>query len=325
MNPRSILIASCAAVALASAGLGQSLAERIAHVQQKRMDAERNNTSKASMLGALLYTDISVDFKDTSARDAINYIKTQLGIDIVGRFNDDKVGTGIDPSTEINLKVEDKPALDVLEMVLEQCADVEPCTWQLRKGYVEVGTKERLGAEAAREIRYYPIRDLLFDVPKFTNAPEFDLDAAINQGNNGGSGGGGGGGGFGGGGGGGSGGNGGSGGGGLIQQNNDEVDRVPESEKVDEIIDLITESVEPEAWIDNGGDAASIRYWQGVLIVRAPDYIHRQIGGYPFAPKPTRAVAGGPRYVGLTTSIDFAKNQGFRQTDAGEFGGAAGN
>jgi hypothetical protein len=36
----------------------------------------------------------------------------------------------------------------------------------------------------------------------------------------------------------------------------------------------------------NGGEWASIRYHQGTLIVRAPDFVHRQIGGYPFALRP---------------------------------------
>ena len=38
--------------------------------------------------------------------------------------------------------------------------------------------------------------------------------------------------------------------------------------------------IEPEAWEDNGGHRAVMSYFEGALVVRAPDYIHRQIGGY---------------------------------------------
>ena len=58
------------------------------------------------------------------------------------------------------------------------------------------------------------------------------------------------------------------------------------------------ETIEPDAWQVNGGDAASIRYYQGTLIVRAPDYIQRQLGGYPFVVRPmssSMSSGNGPR------------------------------
>ena len=58
--------------------------------------------------------------------------------------------------------------------------------------------------------------------------------------------------------------------------------------------DIILETIEPDSWLDNGGDSASIRYYEGVLIIRAPDFIQRQIGGYPFAPN-RRASSSRPR------------------------------
>ncbi len=291
-----------------SPAYGQSLSERINYVMQRRAQAQARNTSKAHMLSVLLYTDITVQFDETQARDAINYLQTVLGINIIGRYSDDKIGFGIDPETPITLDVIDKPALTVLELVLDQCAEFdEPCTWQLRNGFVEVGTKDRLSAPSAREIRYYPIRDLLFVPPRFNNAPRLDLDSALNQGGGrggGGRGGGGGGGGFGGGGGGGGGGRGG-GGGSIFGDPGEEEDRPTEEERAQEILDPITETVDPDAWDVNGGEQATIRYFQGTLIIRAPDFIHRQIGGYPFALRPvSKSVAQlDRRYVTFTGSM----------------------
>ncbi|MDY7109370.1 MAG: hypothetical protein SYC29_12110 [Planctomycetota bacterium] len=299
----TIIAAGC--LLAGSTAFGQSLSDRINHVMKQRAAAQRNNESKGRMLGVLLYTDLTVRFEDTPAREALNYLKTLLGVNIVGRYNDEGISGGIDPDTPINLDVENKPALTVLEMVLDQCAvDFEECTWQLREGYVEVGTKERLGTRRAQEVRYYPIRDLLFEPPMFDNAPELDLDSALNQGGGQGGGGGGGGGGFGGGGGGGSGGGGGGGygggGGSIFGDPGAEPPRITEEEKVDQIINLIYEIVEPDGWAANGGEWGSIRYYQGTLIIRAPDFMHRQIGGYPFPIRPSgssRPTAGGIRYV----------------------------
>ena len=328
---------------LTSGASAQGLAERLRGVAEQRQAAAARDSSKATHLGALLYTDISVDFDETPARDAFDYIKSLLGVDIVVRYNDDRTGIGIDPETQITLKVSNKPALTVIELMLEQCGDFEPCTWQLRKGYIEIGTKERLSVPTAQELRMYPIRDLLFEIPYFDNAPQFDLNSAINQGGGmGGGGQGGGGGGFGGGGGGfgggggggfggggggsGGGGSGGGGGGGIFGEPGDDPERLSEDEKVEQIIDIILEIVEPDAWIENGGDAASIRYYQGVLIVRAPDYIQRQIGGYPFSAKRMRSTTRRvgtveSRYVTFTAPISIVQNVDFgRQTVTGAAG-----
>ncbi len=334
MKRITLVLAGCGLL-ITTPAFGQNLSERMDYVMQKRAQAEARNTSKAHMLSVLLYTDLPVQFDETPARDAFKYLETYLGINIVGRYSDDRTGEGIDPDAPITLDTTDQPALTVLEMILDQCADLDPTTWQLRNGFVEVGTKARLGAPGAREIRYYPIKDLLFEPPRFDNAPELDLDSALNQGFAGGGGGGrggggGGGGGFGGGGGSGGGGGGGGGrggGGGIFGDPGDEADRRTELEKAQEVIDLILEIVEPDEWIENGGEAASIRYYQGTLIVRAPDYIQRQIGGYPFATRPVRRSVEAVidrRYVTFTGAASNVQLAGFRETRAREFGGAAG-
>jgi hypothetical protein len=343
-----LLLAACSIPLIATATTSaQNLSDRIAEVARQREAESRRDLSQGALLGSLLYTDLSVNFSETPARDAFDFVKQVLGVDLVVRYNDDRTGLGIDPETPINLQATNVPALTIIERMLEQCAELDPCTWQLRKGYIEIGTKERLSVSAARELRMYPIRDLLFEVPRFDNAPEFDLNSSLSQG--GGAGGGGGGGGFGGGGGGGGfggggggggfgGGGGGAGGGGgggaPFGEPGEEPERMSDEEKVQQLIDIIIETIEPDSWVDNGGDAASIRYFEGVLIIRAPDFIQRQIGGYPFAPQRQgtssgrpRAAADGPdaiidrRYVTFTAPISIIENVKF---DSVTVTGAAG-
>jgi hypothetical protein len=200
------------------------------------------------------------------------HLKTVLAVPIVGRYSDDKVGYGIDPETPITLDVSDTPAIIVIERILDQCEDIDPCTWQLRKGYVEVGTKQRLSVPAAQVIKLYPIRDLMMIAPKFDNAPVLDLAVALNQtsgssGSSGGSGGG-----FGG-------GSSGSGGGGgaIISAPSEGPVRVADFEFVQDLMELIQGAVEPWSWADNGGEAR-MSYLSGNLIIRAPGFIHRQLG-----------------------------------------------
>ncbi|MCL4209868.1 MAG: hypothetical protein HRU76_05070 [Phycisphaeraceae bacterium] len=340
---RKAIILGAGCLILAGSAYGQSRFDRMQNVTATRANAQaaRDTSSKSHMLSVLLYNDITVRFDDTPARDAITFIQNMLGINVIGRYSDDRVGTGIDPEAPITLDVANKPALTVLEMVLEQCDDgfSGGVTWQLRDGFVEVGTKERLNA--ARELRIYNVRDLLLEPPMFTNAPSLDLDSAF-EGGNGGSGGGGGGlggGGLGGGGGiggggiggggfggGGMGGGSGFGGGNPFETNDEDIERVAPEVLAEELIEIIVEAVEPEAWEQNGGLAATIRYYRGNFIVRAPDYVHRQLGGYPFAVRPparrtSSAVVPGGRYVTMTGVVE---NTRVTHIDTLRFGGAAG-
>lgn len=324
----SVLVA---ASSIGGTAFAQSLSTRLQGVAEQQRSAQANkSTGRAQQLGALLYTDITVNFRETPVREAIQFISDTLGIPIVGRYTSDRSGSGLDPDAPITLSVSDRPVLTVLELVLDQAATFDPATWQLRDGFVEVGTKDRLGVPAARETRLYPVKDILFEAPLFNNAPEFNLNSAIQQANRGGSGGGGGGsgggGGFGGGGGGGFGGGGGSGGGGgggqIFGEPGDAPETPSEEERAQKLIDIILETVEPDAWVDNGGDVATIRYYQGVLLVRAPDYVHRALGGYPFAPQPTAALRGvETRYVTFTAPFSVVQNVKFRD---GTVTGAAG-
>jgi hypothetical protein len=185
----------------------------------------------------------------------------------------------------------------------------------------------------------YNIKDLLFKAPQWTNAPDFNLNSSIQQGGQGGGGGGqgGGGGGFGGGGGGGGmggggggmgGGGGGMGGGGVFGGKGQAPDEPDDDEKADTLKEVIVTFVEPTAWEDGEGGPCKIQFYEGVFIVNAPDFVHRALGGYSFAPVvPARSAAPAKaadspqasaepndrrRYVMMTPRIGYNQLLGFR-------------
>jgi hypothetical protein len=144
----------------------------------------------------------------------------------------------------------------------------------------------------------------------------------VQTGGGGGGGSGGGGGGVGGGGGGGGRGGGGGGGGGVPFGTPGEspARRAPE-EKADQLIELIKSLVEPDVWLDDS--VASIRYYDGSIIVRAPDYVQRQVAGYGSLPAEAPKRTGG-RYVDMTAPIGVSKVTGFgTSTVTGAAGGGS--
>ena len=269
-------------------------------------------TEDQDILFALLHTEISIDFDETPAKDALKYIQQVVGVQMVSRWLTEKNSTGMDPEELITIKLQRVCALDALETVLAQISTEQACTWQLRGGFLEVGTKDNLSRRGTRKIKLYPIKDLLYEVPYFDNAPNFNIDAAFNQG--GGGGGGVGGGGVGG---------GGVGGGSLFGNGGESPERATDAAKGKRLIELIKSLVEPEAWEN---DWASIDYTHECLVVRAPDYVHRALGGYSFLP-PSRLEKqrGAGRYVSMTVPMTFSQLQGFSPAStSGSVGGGAG-
>ena len=306
----AVIVVGTIAVLTAPAS-SQTLTERIATIKKQRAAEQaavqmKEPGPKAKLLQSLLYEKLTVNFDQTPARDVFDYLATTLGVNLIARYSDDTIAHGIDPETPISLSVEDMHALQVLELALEQCATVEGCTWQLRNDFIEVGTKERLSTRSAREVRTYPIDELVFAPTRFNNAPSVGINHLYpNYPGYGGyahpysgrlSGG--------------SGGYGSGYGGSVGPTTPAPAADQRKTQRAQEIVNLITDTIEPMAWTVNGGDWATIRYRDGSLIINAPDYIHRQINGYPHVPPPnTESVENSPADKATPTTSQSSAGQ----------------
>jgi hypothetical protein len=226
---------------------------------------------------ALLETNVSVEYDGTPARAAFDQLNAALSFPLIGRYRDDTLGFGLDPDLLITHEAVDRPALEVLEEMLSQCTVQGPeCTWQIRKGFVEFGTKERLSVPAARETRTHYIADLIIPVPgspysaglrelnacalmqevcesiepgawDYGQTPEpVDEEILVNA----------------------------LGQGPPSAATQPTATTAPESPKTRRQLPVPPRRYVPPTRI------AIIRYWRDVVIVHAPDYIHRQIDGY---------------------------------------------
>jgi hypothetical protein len=230
---------------------------------------------------ARMMRTMSVDLTDQRLEDVAKFIQESTSADIEFLWGDGF--SGLDKEKTITMKVTNRTALQLLDAVLERAvadAGGTGATWQLTEsGTLQVGTKESLNKFSRLEV--YPISDLIAEVPDYPDAPIFDLQQAFQQ-NQGGRGGGGG------------------GGSSFIrdQGGQEATQRRPADERAEELIDIIRTLVEPEQW-DSGG--ATIRFWQNNLLIKAPDYIHRQINGYTWWPKQSTTISrsSGGRYVSL--------------------------
>ena len=296
--PAAVLLSTIVAALLVCSAKAQSRSAATGRPDQSQplrdvgSSVDRED-SAARMFGALLNTKVSVEFSEAPAREAINAIRTQLGVPLIARYRDDPLGYGINPDSPITLQAVDKPALEVLEDVLVQCEEFgEECTWQIRKGFVEIGTKARLSVPAARETRTYHIADLIMHIPPNMVSGERKRREVMALG--------------------------------AIAQIVENIEpgawdygqidydapvEPPAPGQAESEKRIGTGDEMPATGADVAGEdgkragrpsppprryvsprkIAIIRYWRDVLIVNAPDYIHRQVGGYPDPSPPAGA------------------------------------
>lgn len=241
-----------------------------------------------------LATRITAEFEDVAFENVVEFLETVGDIEIEPAWSDDNLGEGLDRDEPVSIAARELPILTILERVLVKTSiDFDENAWQLSpEGVVEIGPKSRLNRSAY--LKVYDIRDMLFTVPSFGNVPELNLDSALQQG-----------------------GQGGGGGGSIFDQQDDDVEiGGDDREAAQELIDVIIEFVEPEQWQDNGGDGGTVRYWQGTLLVRAPAYMHRQLGGYDFWPRSLPTSADARHASAVRTEARLARRDERRAREA---------
>jgi hypothetical protein len=262
--------------------------------------ASRVNPHRATL--QKLQRRVTIEFSDQRLEDVITFFKEFTGADIEPVWTDDR-REGLDKDAAITMNINDLPALVAIEKILAKLdTDLSQHTWQMTEdGALEIGPKDRMNR--TKRVEIYDINDLLTVLPRYAEVPELDLDSVLQQGE-----------------------------GGQGQSpftdgdQQEEEPQLTKPERAEQIVELITGIVETEQWTDNGGDGGSIRYYNGTLIVNAPDYMHRQINGYNWWPSYTAKQVSGRRYVSLNMDTGTSTVDGFaKQPVTGVVGGGGGD
>ena len=274
------LRARLAATVVAAAGLAIFVAPASAQVAPDviRNEISTGNPQRDTLLKML--KPISISFDEQPLEAIVDFITQYTGAEIRTLWADDAGGRiGLDREARISITVREVTTLELLEQVLQEATgdfgDIDDNTWQMtRTGTLMIGPKERLNGY--RRIELYDINDLLLIIPDYDNAPEFDLSQVTQN----------------------SGGGGGGGGGGSSSSpfqgsnDNDDEERATKEERADDLIDLIQNTVELDNWDTIAPNGATIRYYQGNLIINGPDYMHRAVSGYGWWPQELTNFAG---------------------------------
>ncbi len=223
---------------------------------------DRGGDSEANRRVSLKLRDpVPISFEANKLVNVIDYLRNTTGVNVFVNWAAIEAA-GVEPDAPITLQLSNVPAEQALRLVLAQVgSEFDPVTYSIIDGIVTVSTERDLQKTTDR--RTYDIRDLLVQVPNFTDAPQFDLNEALSNTSSGGSGGGGGG-----------------GGGDIFGDDGGETNEEQPSrgELIEQIVNLIQDSIgRQEQWAAYGGDVSSVSELNGQLIVKSTPENHRQI------------------------------------------------
>lgn len=220
-----------------------------------------------------LEEQVPVNFEANNLVNVIEFLRNTTGVNFFVNWTALE-NVGVEQDTPITLNLSNIPADQALRLVLQQATveEFNPVSFSVIDGIVHISTEQDLTRTTTTQV--YDIRDLLVQVPNFEEAPQFDLEQSLEQGESG------------------EGGGGGS-DGGLFgdQDDRDEEGGASRSELIQEIMDLVRSTVgRAEDWAEFGGNVSSMRELNGNLIVRSPPSMHREIISLLGQLRETRAV-----------------------------------
>lgn len=255
-----------------SLGQSSTCMIRVVGHDRTRSAGTKVEPSPAVLAGALVYTRVDVDLDEAPLGEALTAFSRAVRVNLLGLYRRNDSSLGLDREARVSLMLERVTAQEALEAILAAATGMVEITWQIRGGIIECGPKSMLAESSRREIRVYDITDIRFEVPHFASR-KFDPEGAQSQ-------------------------------------------RHRPKEISVSLAKLIVNQVEPEAWkepeptnehgqtlgaANTGGpvipatnldpnskqDIYVRGQWASLqiradrdLVVHAPDFIHRQIGGY---------------------------------------------
>jgi len=234
-------------------------------------------------------TRIPVDFRNSRLEDVVAYVQNISKINMIVDWPALETA-GVTRDTAVEMHLPDATVATVLDRVAEVVSpdSSNRASVAVKDGTVRLSTKKALDRDTTTFV--YEIRDLMVDIPDFTNAPVFDL-ATVLKGDT----------------------NGATGASPFASKpgRGEMAMRKTADEKTRELVALITNTVDFDTWKENGGEVGLIQPYQGSLIVTTTPRVHRSIDGLLGKLRQQRALQISVEARFLLVSSEYFEQIGF--------------
>ena len=211
----------------------------------------------------------SIELDRTPAEQALLYWGRTVNRSVIINWDRMEEEGGYDRSYPVTLNLQEVQPNRALQLIMAEVFSDGRVIAEVTPSYVRILTKDQANRDGVT--RVYPVHDLLMDTGRRTAPPEFDLGNVTSDSGDGAS------------------------TGSIFEDSNDDDgDRSSRADRVEALMDLIRNTIEPDIWAANGGEHGRITFFDGNLVIRAPLYVHRRLGlTEPPAPRrATRPAAG---------------------------------
>jgi type II secretory pathway component GspD/PulD (secretin)/tetratricopeptide (TPR) repeat protein len=269
-------------------------------VQQERGEGKEDRAVQAQLDRQLP----ELQFDGVGFADVIDFLRDVSGANVFVNWKSLE-GAGIDRNAPVTAKLRNVKFSKALGVILDSVGGgATKLGYTIDDGVITISTSEDLSKNTITQV--YDIRDLIINIPDFTDAPDFSLNSTSNNGQQNPQGGGG---------------IGAGGGGGQQGQQTNQLfgnnttttkeDAGPtRQELVEQITKLITETVAPDSWRDAGGSVGAVRELQGQLIVTQTPENQRSLVNLLEKLRETRAIQVTVETRFLTVQRNFMEDVG---------------
>jgi hypothetical protein len=207
-------------------------------------------------------------FENVPLSDALDFVRDTSQANVLVDWKSLEADN-VDRDTLINLHLRNVTLRKALDLILAEAAPGNTLTFYMDDNVIEITTQEK--ADSIMFTMVYPVQDLLVQIPQFQQQDLSGLVSSISSsggqstqlggGNTGAA-------------------NlsSGSGGSALSSGSSSNTNIKTQAEAGADLVKLITDTIRPEVWRQNGGNS-SISFYNGLLIVTAPRSVQEAIGG----------------------------------------------
>ena len=240
---KNSLIIAAMLSALTAGARGQSSVENCEH-------ASPHHSSTLALLSERLD---QVDFDEAPLDQVIEWLSDLTAMNVVVQWQVLEE-LGIERDRPITLHIHNLRFSQALWMILSEAGGPD-----VRLGYraeedlLVISSRDKLAQDMV--IKVYDVADLLLNAPRFSGAPQINLTSTTGNGqssafDDGGS------------------------------ESTDESEGSDvQQTKIDQLMEIITETVEPDSWISLGGQG-TIAAFDDMLIIRNTYQVHQLLGGF---------------------------------------------
>ena len=236
---------------------------------------------------ALETVQSEVDFEEMPFDQAVDFVRDSHNLNVTIDWNDLRQN-GIERDRPISMQLHDVSVRTVLREMLNQVSGDTPLNFAIGDGLVRVATKAKL--DRRKSTLVYDIRDLIVDIPRFANAPLMDFapqgpggqDTPHNNGS-------------------------------LFASNalgREGAVLGNDPAVVNDILDIIRDTVEPDSWRETGGGDGALRELNGQLIVYNTSEAHQQTRALLAQLREARALMIGVEARFLVVGSNFLEEMG---------------